>query len=117
MSFKRHYHRSHAEKFLNLPEENIVYKVPEDNKIIEELIYLFKNTDKENMDLEKINDSDKIPVISTSTAIASLETVRMFLLQQKNVKKYVKLVEKIEKFFRVKKTNSLHQTNINTYFH
>jgi hypothetical protein len=106
-----------AEEFLNLPEENIVYKVPEDDKIIEELVYLFKNTDKENMDLEEIDDSDEIPVISTSTAIASLETVRMFLLQQENAEEYVKLVGKIEKFFRVKKTNSLRQTDINAYFH
>ncbi|GBC36913.2 tigger transposable element-derived protein 6-like [Rhizophagus irregularis DAOM 181602=DAOM 197198] len=65
-----------AEEFLYLPEENIVYKVPEDNKIIEELVYLFKNTDKENMDLEEIDNSDEIPIISTSTAIASLETVQ-----------------------------------------
>ncbi|EXX77230.1 hypothetical protein RirG_025680 [Rhizophagus irregularis DAOM 197198w] len=92
-----------AEEFLYLPEENIVYKVPEDNKIIEELVYLFKNTDKENMDLEEIDNSDEIPIISTSTAIASLETVRMFLLQQENAEEYVKLVGKIEKFFRVKK--------------
>ncbi|CAB5381779.1 unnamed protein product [Rhizophagus irregularis] len=106
-----------AEEFLNLPEENIVYKVPEDDKIIEELVYLFKNTDKENTDLEEIDDSDEIPVISTSTAIASLETVRMFLLQQENAEEYVKLVGKIEKFFRVKKTNSLRQTDINAYFH
>ncbi|CAB5332575.1 unnamed protein product [Rhizophagus irregularis] len=106
-----------AEEFLNLPEENIVYKVPEDDKIIEELVYLFKNTDKENTDLEEIDDSDEIPVISTSTAIASLETVRMFLLQQENAEEYVKLVGKIEKFFRIKKTNSLRQTDINVYFH
>ncbi|CAB5351849.1 unnamed protein product [Rhizophagus irregularis] len=106
-----------AEEFLYLPEENIVYKVPEDNKIIEELVYLFKNTDKKNMDLEEIDNSDEIPVISTSTAIASLETVRMFLLQQENAEEYVKLVGKIEKFFRVKKTNSLRQTDINAYFH
>ncbi|GBC52240.2 CENP-B homolog protein 2-like [Rhizophagus irregularis DAOM 181602=DAOM 197198] len=33
-----------AEEFLNLPEDNIVYKVPEDDKIIEE--YLFKNTER-----------------------------------------------------------------------
>src|SRR5256885_11292629 len=96
-----------AEEFLNIAEEDVVYKVPKDDKIIEELVYLFKNTDKENMDLEEIDDSDEIPVISTSTAIASLETVRIFLLQQENAEEYVKLVGKIEKFFRVKKTDSL----------
>ncbi|RGB22931.1 hypothetical protein C1646_775287 [Rhizophagus diaphanus] len=48
-----------VEEFLNLPKENIVYKVSENDKIIEELIYLFKNTDKENMDLEEIDNRVK----------------------------------------------------------
>src|SRR4051812_8686455 len=78
-----------AEEFLNIPEENIVYKVPKDDQVIEELVYLFKNTDKENMDVDEIdldemNDSDEILIISPSAAIASLETVYIFLLQQDN---------------------------------
>ena len=57
-----------AEEFLNIPGENIVYEVPKDDKIIEELVYLFKNTDtdKENMDLDEMDDSDEIPIIRTS---------------------------------------------------
>ena len=106
-----------AEEFLYIPEEDIVYEVPEDDKIIEELVYLFKNTDKKNMDLEEMDDSDEIPVISTSAAVTSLEIVRTFLLQQDGTEEYLKLVGKIEKFFRVKKTNLLRQTDISTYFH
>ncbi|GBC10563.1 hypothetical protein RclHR1_09720005 [Rhizophagus clarus] len=106
-----------AEEFLNIPEEKIVYEIPKDDKIIEELVSLFKNTDKENMDLDEMDDSDETPVISTSAAIASLETVRKFLLQQDNMEEYLKLVGKIEKFFRVKKTSLLRQTDINAYFH
>ena len=68
------------------------------------------------MDLDDIDDSCESPIINTSTAIASLDTVRMFLLQQDNAEEYVKLVEKIEKFFKIKKTNSMRQTNIDTYF-
>jgi hypothetical protein len=68
-----------TEEFLNIPEENIVYEVPKDDKIVEELIYLFKNNEKENVDLKKMNDSDEIPIVSASTAIASLETVCTFL--------------------------------------
>ena len=45
------------EEFLNVPEENVIYKVPKDDQIIEELVYLFKNTDEENMNLEKADDS------------------------------------------------------------
>ncbi len=32
------------------------------------------------MDLDEMDDSDEIPIISSNTAIASLETVRTFLL-------------------------------------
>lgn len=106
-----------AEEFLNIPEENVVYEVPKDDQVIEELVYLFKNTDKENVDLDEMDDSDEIPIISPSAAIASLETVRTFLLQQDNAEEYVKLVGKIEKFFRVKKTSLMRQTDLNTYFH
>ncbi|CAB5393730.1 unnamed protein product [Rhizophagus irregularis] len=105
-----------AEEFLNMAEEKIDYEVPKDDKIIEELVYLFKNTDKEDMDLEEMDDSNEIPIISTSAAITSLETVRTFLLQQDNTEEYLKLVEKIEKFFKVKKTSLLRQTDINAYF-
>lgn len=94
-----------AEEYLNMPEENIVYEVPKDDKVIEELVYLFKNTDKENVDLDEMDDSNEIPIISPSAAIASLETVRTFLLQQDNAEEYVKLVGKIEKYFRVKNTS------------
>ena len=106
-----------AEEFLNIPEENVIYEVPKDDQVIEELVYLFKNTDKENMNLDEIDDSDEIPIINPSVATASLETVRTFLLQQDNAEEYVKLVGKIEKFFRVKKTSLMRQTDINTYFY
>ena len=53
------------------------------------------------------DDNCENPIINTSTAIVSLETIRMFLLQQDNVEEYVKLVGKIEKFFKIKKTSSM----------
>ncbi|CAB4416043.1 unnamed protein product [Rhizophagus irregularis] len=92
-----------VDEFLNIPEENVVYKVPKDDQIVEELVYLFKNTDEENMDLEEMDDNNESPVISASTAISCLETVCTFLLQQDNANEYIKLVGKIEKFFRAKK--------------
>ena len=58
----------------------MVYKIPKNNKIIDELIFLFKNTNKKNMNLKEIDDSNKISVISTSIAIASLEIICTFLL-------------------------------------
>ncbi|PKK59983.1 hypothetical protein RhiirC2_794010 [Rhizophagus irregularis] len=106
-----------AEEFLNIPEENVIYEVPKDDQIIEELVYLFKNADKEDIELEEMDDSNESPVISVNTAINSLETVRMFLLQQDNAEEYIKLVGKIEKIFKVKKTNLMRQTDLNAYFH
>ncbi|PKY61605.1 hypothetical protein RhiirA4_486812 [Rhizophagus irregularis] len=44
-----------AEEFLNIPEENVVYEVPKNDQIIEELIYLFKNADKEDIELEEMD--------------------------------------------------------------
>jgi len=108
-----------VEEFLNIPEENVVYEVPRDDQIIEELVYLFGNTNKENLeeiDLEEIDDSYESPIISVNTAISSLETVHTFLLQQDNAEEYVKLVGKIEKFFRVKKTSLTQQSDIYAYF-
>ena len=61
--------------------------------------------DVDEMDLDEMDDSNEIPIISPSAAITSLETVRTFLLQQDNMEEYVKLVGKIEKFFRVKRTS------------
>ena len=69
------------EKYFNLPEENIIYEVPKDDQIIEELAYLFRNTDEEDTDVEEVDDSREIPVISNTTATASLDTVRTYLLQ------------------------------------
>ncbi|GBC28956.2 CENP-B homolog protein 2-like [Rhizophagus irregularis DAOM 181602=DAOM 197198] len=92
-----------AEKFLNISEENVIYKVPKDDQIIEELVYLFKNANKEDIELEEMDDSNKSSIISVNIAINSLETVCIFLLQQDNAEEYIKLVEKIEKIFKVKK--------------
>ncbi|CAG8803650.1 25139_t:CDS:1, partial [Cetraspora pellucida] len=79
-----------VEEFLNIPKENVVYEVPKDDQIIDELVYLFKNT-KETIDLDKTDDSYKILVISVSTAVFSLKTTRKFLLQQDNAEEYIKL--------------------------
>ncbi|CAG8673527.1 6059_t:CDS:1, partial [Ambispora gerdemannii] len=47
------------------------------------------NTDDESIDLEEIDNSHESPVISASSAIASLKTVHTFLLQQDNAEEYI----------------------------
>ncbi|CAG8482625.1 2584_t:CDS:1, partial [Diversispora eburnea] len=37
-----------VEEFLLVPEENIIYEVLEDDKIITELVNIFKNSDENN---------------------------------------------------------------------
>ena len=68
-------------KLIN-PLSNIVYEVPEDNKIIKELAEIYKN----NMnvpadDFDEDDDSNEQPTISHKEALKSLETVHAFLLQ------------------------------------
>jgi hypothetical protein len=82
-----------VEEFLNIPEENIIYEVPDSDH---ELVYLFKNTNQETADSEEIDDSQESPVISASTAITCLQTVRAFLLQQDNAEKYISLLQNID---------------------
>ena len=57
-----------AKEFLNMPEEDVVYEVPKDDQAIEELVYLFKNTNNEDMDLDKIDDSVRPNYCRTSPA-------------------------------------------------
>ena len=104
------------EEFLNIPEENIIYEVPDNNH---ELVYLFTDTNQADTDIDDIDDiddSEESPVINASTAIASLEIVRAFLLQQDNAEKYITSLQNIEKFVEARKANLMRQTNIGTYF-
>ena len=98
------------EEFLNIPEENIMYEVPED---IAEFIEMFKKKYEENTDdLDEVDDSTEVVTISTNVALKSLSTVHTFLLQQENLNEHIKLVNTIENFVRRKQT----QTTINQYF-
>src|SRR6185312_7789129 len=98
------------EEFLNIPDENIIYEVPDNDH---ELVYLFTDTNQADTD---IDDSEESPVINASTAITSLEIVSAFLLQQDNAEKYITSLQNIEKFVEARKANLMRQTNIDTYF-
>jgi len=70
------------EEFLTVPEENIVYEIPDSEQIVTELAEIFKDENSNNLE-----DADEITVIiASSTALKSLETVHAFLLQQENTK-------------------------------
>ena len=94
---------------LDIPEENNIYEVPDnDHKLVFSLRILIKQL--------RIDDGEESPVISANTAIASLKIVRAFILQQDNAEKYITSLQNIEKFVEVRKTSSMCQTNIDTYF-
>ncbi|CAB5387168.1 unnamed protein product [Rhizophagus irregularis] len=102
-----------AEEFLNIPEENIVYEIPEDNQIITELVEMFKKKSDENTDdLDEMDDSTEVVPVSIKVALKSLKKLHTFLLQQEDTNEYIKLIDTIEKFIKRKQT----QTTIYQYF-
>ncbi|CAG8831376.1 9638_t:CDS:2, partial [Cetraspora pellucida] len=70
-----------VEEFLSISAEDVVYEIPMNDQVIEELIKTFKPVDLA-CDDSGDDDSIEIPLISIDTVITSLETVSMFLLQQ-----------------------------------
>ncbi|CAG8499764.1 7337_t:CDS:2 [Cetraspora pellucida] len=70
-----------VEEFLSIPDEDVVYEVPRDDQVIEQLIETFKPVYLTYDDSEE-DDNVEISLISINAVITSLETVYMFLLQQ-----------------------------------
>jgi len=101
-----------AEEFLTIPEEDIVYEIPEGDQLITELVEMFKKSANESPDDLDEDDSTEMVTIGTNVALKNLKIVNTFLLQQENANECVKLVDTIEKFIRRKQT----QTTIHQYF-
>ncbi|CAG8441085.1 6961_t:CDS:10 [Diversispora eburnea] len=104
------------EEFLSVPEENIVYEDLEDDKIITELVDIFKKPEENIEDVEELDDSIEPVIIDISVALKSIENVQMFLFQQENSEKYIKLANTIEKFIKVKKINMSRQSSLDEFF-
>ena len=103
-------------EFLTIPEEDITYEVLEDDQIIAELVNIFKSGENNINDLDEMDDSTEIPIISTNVAFKSLENIRTFLLQQEDTNEHIKLMSIIEKFIRKQKINLMQQITIDQYF-
>src|SRR2546421_165099 len=97
-------------EFLTIPEEDIIYEIPN----ISEFADMFNNKHTDHPD--EIDDSDEVKIICSNEALRSLRIVNLFLLQQENASKQIKLVGKIEKFIKKEKFNSMQQTTIDQYF-
>ena len=95
-----------ADEFLNNPEEEMVYEVPDDDdKIIEGLVEIFKKQPEVSIeDIEDDKDDSIEPVvISANEASKSLKIVYAFLLQEENSSEQLKNANAIDKFISLNK--------------
>ena len=99
-----------VKEFLTIPEKDIVYEIPD----ISEFTDMFKNKPTSNSD--EVDDSVETEIIHINKVLQNLKTLKLFLLQEENVSEQIKLVEKIEKFIKKEKFNSIQQTIIERYF-
>lgn len=105
-----------VDEFLSIAEESVVYEVPDDNQIINELVEMFRIGGESSSNLEDMDDSTETTIISASDALKSLEIVQTFLIQQENTKEQVKMANILERYIRERKANMMRQTNIDQYF-
>jgi len=104
------------EEYLNNPEERTIYEIPEDDKIVEMVVEMYKQkTEVEGGDDDDNDDSVEQALISSSEALKSLETVHTFLLQQENASEQIKIVSSLEKYINLKKMNTMKQTTLDRF--
>ena len=101
---------------MNQDNGYIVYDIPADNKLIKEIAAAFKeDVDEVEVDAEEMDDSAEIPIVSASSALKSLENVRLFLLQQ-DTSEQIRLLNSLERFVNGRRILQMRQTTINQYF-
>jgi len=105
-----------VDEFLSIADENVIYEVPDDNQIIDELIEMFRVGDDSSSDLADMDDSTETAVIGANVALKGLEIVQAFLIQQENTKEQVKMANILESYIRERKANMMRQTSIDQYF-
>ncbi|CAG8513185.1 947_t:CDS:2 [Dentiscutata heterogama] len=106
-----------TQEYLNNPDEDIVYEIPDDDQIISDLVETFGERSSEmEGNPEEVDDSVEKEIISPNDALKSLENIRTFLFQQESASECIKLVSVIEKFINVKKKDSMKQSTISRYF-
>lgn len=107
--------RMPIEEFLNNPEEEKIYEVLDDDKLIEGLVEVYKKQPEVPIDNNEDDDSIEPVIISANEASKSLEIVYAFLLQQGNTKEQLKQVNALDRYINLKKINSMKQTTMDQF--
>jgi transposase len=103
-------------EYLDNPEERTVYEVPDDDKIVEVLVEMYKEQPEVDANDFEEDDSVEQVSISASEATKNLEIVRAFLLQQENSSEQIKLINSLNRYINLKKLNTMKQPTIDSYF-
>ena len=109
-------------EFLNNPEEDRVYEVPDNDKFIEYLIEIYReSSDVHVVDDSEANDSEaddsvELPIVNCSDAANSLEVVRSFLQQQEDSKELLKHINALDHYISLKSITVMKQTTIDEFF-
>ena len=85
--------------------KRILYDIPDDDQLIREIAETFKE-DNDEGNAEEMDDSTEITTISASSALKSLENVRLFLLQQEEIR----LLNSLGRFVSGKKVAKYHKS-------
>jgi len=99
--------------FLNNPEEEKIYEVLDDDKLIEWLVEVYKKQPEVPIDNNEDDDSIGPVIISADEASKSLQIIYAFLLQQGNTKEQLK---QVNWYINLKKKNSMKQTTMDQFF-
>ncbi|CAG8630492.1 12062_t:CDS:2, partial [Dentiscutata heterogama] len=79
------------EEYLDIPDKNIIYKVPDNNQIISDLVETFRerSDEMEDKDPEEASNSVEKEIVNPSEAFKSLDNICTFLLQQEGASEYI----------------------------
>ncbi len=82
-----------VKEFLTLPNKNIVCEISKNDQELANL-FIIKNSGERVLGTKSSNDdSIEMLMITTSMALNNLNSVKMFLFQQKNASKQLKLLD------------------------
>src|SRR5438874_8496026 len=99
------------DEFLNNPEEDTVYGVPND-EFIRNLVELYRMPSDVHVDNSEVDYSIELPIANCSDAASSLEIIRSFLQQQEDSADLLKHINALDRYISLKSMNIMKQTTI-----